>query len=274
MQLTNRQCWDVIRSLVKEKNDEYSKFLGLTCDSEQKRKLLGYTRDSFLSKMGFYSMEDLNSYIKGNGKAPVQNWLDNLSCEDLLIFLDFRCQSLQEMYDYRVNYGTINRSDIKYIIEKTPISKLILFNNGKLTCAGKPKRKGEQNVFEMGAASSELNERALAQVMSSIACQYSEARDVSIERAIEEVVKLKTYNINVKGLQTGYKYRGMITIESQLPEEFRMEEDDILALAKFVGIDIQGAPVYEYCGKYYNSIGIMLSDDVMIFNNENDDLIY
>lgn len=275
MQLTDRQCWDVIRTLVKEKNEEYRKFLNIVFgDKEQVRKLLGFTRDSFLSKMGFYNVEQFNEYIKKQGNEPKKNsWLDNLSGEDLLIFLDFRCRTLQQMYDYRLRYKTLNRNNVRDFIESASISKLIGFNGGKLSCAGKPKRMGEPNVFELNVPVSEINEQALAQLMASLASKYSIVEKVSIDTAIQMTKNLVTSNFDLKDYETGYTYKGKVSIKSQLPEEFDFtNEDSIITRGKFVGVDIQGSPIFEKYGRYYDAVGIALSDDVEIFQLNGDDI--
>ena len=50
MQLTERQCWDIIRKLVSDKNKEYAKFLIQSIGKDNLSMCVGYTKSLYLNK--------------------------------------------------------------------------------------------------------------------------------------------------------------------------------------------------------------------------------
>lgn len=265
-QLTERQCWKIIRDLVSDKNKEYSSFLLKIFDTTQSQEIHGYTRDMFLGKFRLYSLAEFNEYARGKlkDKEPNARWLENLACEDLLLFLDFRCRSLQEIYDYYKTNGTINKSDIKDIITRTKISSLAVYNNGKLICGGKPKRvEGELKLVDMELTKNQLNEQALLQIAGKIAGKYASVQKAKPEEAVKLASLLVTSNIDLNGFRTGYKIKGEITLPQVIEEK---SSNGLIAKEikagerpksefKFVDYDVLGNPIFERGGEYCNFFG-------------------
>lgn len=326
-QLTERQCWKVIRDLVSEKNVEYNKLINLYLPDERKL-LLGQTRDIFLSKYGFSSVHDFNDYAsRMNGKPPIDRWLENLSSEDLLIFLDFRCNTLQQMYEQCRKRKTLNRSEIQAIAAQTPISKLAKYNGKKLNCTGKPPRvKGELKLSSMSVSVYDLREQALSQVLGKMAGNYAFLNNASLDEAEGLASTISTHNINLMTRITGYKLK--TRVQAVMPEEIEEKVDavkeefvpvvdenqvhivgfdehkapvfmrgkdyvDIFGhviepveviydlnkniikpeqslIRRYIGLDIQGTPIYETEDGYYNSIGERVDDDIFLDNTQDD----
>ncbi len=261
MRLTDRQCWDIIRALVKVKNDEYSALLLSWFDNSQMRQVLGYTRDTFLSKMGISSLGQFNSDIKRFGhRQPASQWLDNLSSEDLVLFLDFRCRFLQKIYDYYNQYGNISVNEIKSIVNETNISKLKGHNYSSLICTGKPERGvGEKKVSELTIEPTRLKNAALNQTLNNMVDNYIDIQNKPIEEVVEIAKKIKTYNIDLNGNITGFEFDCNIDMAEEI--EFKPKQ---------VGFDIQGTPVLEYEDGYYTSTGRRLDDDEQIYAQGDD----
>ncbi|MBQ7798462.1 MAG: hypothetical protein IJ371_05005 [Clostridia bacterium] len=263
MRLTERQCWDTIRAMVRVKNDEYSSLLYSLFDSVQMREVLGYTRDAFLSKMHFNSLSEFNTYVKKQNKTLSSQWLDNLSSEDLVLFLDFRCRFLQEIYNYyQASGGRVSRNDIKKIVENTKVSKLKGYNYGRLRCTGKPTRhKGEKKIDEIYLQTNEMQSQALEQVLERIAIDYQDIQNASNSIIDELVGKIVTSNIDLRGNLTGHRFKGKLNDSEQLDVPFK---------PKYAGLDFEGTPVYEHEDGYYTSAGRKLGEDERIYNEEMD----
>ncbi|MBQ7880819.1 MAG: hypothetical protein IJ358_03150 [Clostridia bacterium] len=328
MQLTERQCWKVIRGLVTAKNDEYSKFLGqANFDVVQKRQILGYTRDAFLRQFGLSSVADFfDEYVRSVKAEPNRSrWLENLSSESLLLFLDFRCRILQSLYD---NYYRIKSADnVKQIVDGVKVSKLSAFNGGRLIYSSKPKRvAGEKKLSELNLSQNEISELALLQTMDSIAQKYATRFEKPIHQVLDLAYNLHTSNVDDRGFVTGYRLKSKIEFQHDAPkppksaptiskdkekpirlvgyDEYRNhvfikngqyvsimgepipyvnivydkdgneivaeEYEDDASKGKFIGVDIQGTPVYDVDGEYYTSTGKRLPDDVFIDNTQDD----
>jgi len=335
MELTKRQCWKVIRQLVSAKNKEYREFLNVTFnDLTQTRQIQGYTRDVFLKKYGIYSLNEFfELYKKRTGSEPDRkDWIENLGSESLLIFLDFRCRALQEIYDYYLKYNNISKNVIEKITTGTKLSPLAKFklsekNKIELMYSRKPSRLvgGEKKLSQLNMSDDELSEQALAQTMSELASGYMTTQDESSTKAVELCQKLVTTNLTYRNEKRGYQYRGIVKIE---PKQYEMQEsksskedkvepskqsnsyiigfdknrmpifirngkqvnlignlipDEVVVYdihynpiinfsdaENFIGIDIEGRPVYEYEGDYYNSLGERLPDDTYIQTGLND----
>ncbi|MFQ6724415.1 MAG: hypothetical protein ACLRFE_03700 [Clostridia bacterium] len=266
--MTDRQCWDALRDMVRAKNDEYSAFLYSLFDNGQMRDVLGYTRDTFLSKMGFNSLSEFNTYVKKKYKTVASQWIDNLSCEDLMLFLDFRCRYLQEIYDYyNTSGGRISKDNIKNIVQKTKVSRLRGYNYSRLKCSGKPpRRKGEKKIEDMHFQSNEIQAQAIEQTLIDIAFDYKQVNNASDELIEEIIAKVRTSNINIRGNLTGHKFKGKINMNKITDShEESIEKEDM------VGFTIQGSPVYEYEDGYYDSTMRKLDENEMIFKNLNNE---
>lgn len=228
MQLTERQCWKIIRQLVTDKNNEYKQFLKDVFDfnkelgnfgkfdTEQIKQIQGYTRDAFLYKCGFSNMTKFYEEVSGNGKEPNNRWHENLSCEDLLLFLDFRCRSLQSIYNYYAKQGKINKYDIKQIVDETKLSPLKHYRGGvsRLRCQGKPARvEGEQKLSSLDLSTEDMQELAISQILTSMAGQYI-ARGLGSTNQVQDIVNnVVTHNVNMEGNITGYKLKTEIILK-------------------------------------------------------------
>lgn len=259
MKLTERQCWDILRLMVKSKNDEYSAFLLRFLDKEALRQILGITRDAFLNKSGFTSLEDFDQYIKSKGIQPVQKWLDNLSGEDLLLFLDFRCQILQELYRHYKMYRDIDKKTIQTIIANAKVSPLNAYNYGKLMCTGKPKRvSGEKRFYELSINDYKLQQMTLAQVMGNIATTYSLECNKPLGQAQEMASKLLTYNVDSTGNLTGCRFDGEISvcepirINNKPRPSIKRIEHEKESKFELIGFDESMTPVFKYEGQRVN----------------------
>lgn len=260
MQLTERQCWEVVRKMVKDKNEEYKSFLLMFLDTDQMRQVLGRTRDSFLKQSGFSSSAEFNGFIRQNCKRePVQDWLNNLSAEDLLLFLDFRCKVLQGLYKHYKMYRTINKNDINGIIDTTKVSNFIQYNYGKLVCSGKPKKTELDNAQKFDIEGKNEKEAVISQLMSNIAVTFAHEKNKSLDKALEEVVKITTYNIDANGYVTGHKFMGNVTDNGKIievnnrplkmPERKPVDPEHEFTIA---GFDKNKMPIYIYRGQYVN----------------------
>ena len=331
MQLTERQCWKVIRNLVADKNKEFSDFFkeAFGSDWERNRNLLGYTRDAFLNKFGFYRYKEsnpvhlFNDYVAEKGKKPSSVWMEDLSTSDLILFLDFRCNTLQQLYDYYKKHGIIEKEIVEEIVDNTPICELAKCNRNRLEGTSKPPRiKGEAKLMDMSYTQAQLNEWALSQALGYMAGKYASKLNVSMSQAEEVASNVTTYNTDLGGRRTGYKVHEEIKAhyipapakkvevlhednenkgkmhlvgftgdmhpvfekDGQLvnlfsepitaPVMYDKDKQPIIfeegSKRKFVGLDIQGTPVYEDEDGYYNSLGERLDDDVFIDNAQDD----
>jgi len=334
MELTDRQCWKVIRQLVSDKNKEYREFLNSTFnDWTQTRQIQGYTRDMFLRKYGIYSLNDFfERYKKCTGSEPDRrDWIENLGAESLLIFLDFRCRALQQIYDYYSRFNNISKNVIEQIIAGTKLSLLAKFkmnenNRIELIYSRKPGRVagGEKKLSQLDMNDNELNEQALAQTISKLVSEYMATQNEYLSNAIGLAKSLTTTNLTHRKERKGYQYKGDIKIQlrqcdlkankpliSQLNNEPRKKNDSYIigfdknrkpifirngkqlnwrndlasdedlvydvhgnpiihfsCAENFVGLDVEGRPVYEYENEYYNSLGERLPDDTYIQTGE------
>lgn len=270
MQLTERQCWDTLRAMVRSKNDEYSSLLYTLFDSGQMREVLGFTRDTFLAKMGFRSFSDFNKHVKSKNQTTTSQWLDSLSSEDLLLFLDFRCRSLQNIYNYYKSYdGKISKDNVKSIVEKTKVSEIKSYNYGMLQCTSKPRKiKGEKNIKEIYLQPYDIQKTAIIQVLTKMVNKYINVLNVNNDKIKKIISQITTSNINLRGNLTGYRFDANLDIYNQLDIN---EKDDIVK-HKFIGLDIQGSPVYECEDGYYNSIGKKLDEEEFIYTPQDIDL--
>ena len=329
MELTDRQCWKVMRQLVSSKNKEYREFLnGTFNDWSQIRQIQGYTRDTFLRKYGIYSLNDFfERYKKYTGAEPDRkDWIENLGSESLLIFLDFRCRVLQEIYDYYSKYNNISQNVIERITTGTKLSLLSKFktnenNRVELIYSRKPERiaGGEKKLSQLNMNEDELNEQALAQTITKLVGGYIATQKESSYNAIRLAKSLVTTNVTHRNEKKGYQYKGDIILPKQqelkvaksaklqMPQierkqnessiigfdknrkpifirngkqlnwrnELALDEDIVYDLhgnlivnfsssENFIGLDIEGRPVYEYEDEYYNSLGERLPDDIYI----------
>ncbi len=269
MQLTERQRWNVIRDLVKEKNEEYSNLLCSFFDRNQLKLLLGHTREVFLSNFGIYSMNEFDNRIKEQGKVPVQNWLDNLSSEDLLIFLDFRCKILQSLYKHYKMYRSVKAKDVELIIDNTKVAKVKFFNLRQLVGTGKPK-KVEQDAEKI-ELNEDVRETAIHLTMQNIASMYCANKEVLPSEAIEKTSRLTTHNVNASGSITGYKYKGTNPlIVTPKPKEKVVKQGRKFHM---IGYDIDFNPIFICEGKTVNLFREPVAKEKIIYDSERNLLV-
>lgn len=269
MQLTERQCWKVIRDLVVGKNKEYSAFLVKMLDASQCRELQGYTREAFLSKFDFYSLDDFYNYAtsKNNGRESNGRWLENLSSEDLILFLDFRCKILQQVYDfYKANRG-ITKNNIKDIVKATKISKLASYNGVRLNCGSKPRRvDGELKNSELELTQTELRELALSQVITGMANKLIVYKNISIEQAQRVTSSVVTTNIDINGERTGHKLNKEIrpTKQSQFEDNGKRRNNDIEM--SLLGYDENGLHIFMLNGQKVDFFKNPIPNAVVVYD--------
>ena len=277
MKLTERQRWDVMRAMVKHKNDEYSSFLLKGFDQKDMSNMLGITRDTFLVKCRCNSrtaVEDLESQVKSLGNKPASNWIDNLSSEDLLIFLDYRCKILKQVYKYYKMYRRLDKDNLKEIIESTPLNELIGYNYGKLLPTGRPVRaKGELKASELGLTKEQLMQEALAETMGRLASTYSQNQRSSIVSAQNKARNLLTYNIDPDGHKSGYQFTEIINVceplstprlkfaEPAKRKDIKKDDDMVMQ-----GLDAHHHPIFLLKGKYVNSRLLEVSKDDIVYD--------
>ena len=272
MELTELQRWELIREMVKQKNKEYRNLLcPLFFNNSQTTKLLGITRDTFLSKCGYRSNNPIVKFedsIRNSGRKPQSNWLDNLSSEDLLLFLDYRCRALQQIYKHCKMNRSINLNDIKAILEKTEVNELIGYNNGKLVCSGAPKRtKQEDKITEFDLKDKDLRQQAIIDTMGHLASIYTFYKKVPIEKSKDMALKLVTYTFDemghLKGDKLNIEAKAIPTKPIDLSISSKPVENSILAIAesqkksepemKLVGFDKHMIPILLTEGGYINA---------------------
>ena len=238
MALTERQCWKVVRQLVVEKNNEYRDFLSEMFGIDGYKEILGHTRKMFLEKFGIKTWENFEARAmdKNGGKKPNSQWLENLSVNDLLLFLDFRCRILQDIYDLGKKNNTISKRDVKIIIDSTNLSTLANYNSVELQCGSKPARvEGEKKNSELEYSSAELKEMALQQVLGGMAEAYIKNLKIDVKSAVNVVNGIKTFNVTPKGEQTGYKLREPVEVaqsEQKTAKKMTYEEEYHAKLAE------------------------------------------
>ena len=244
MQLTKRQCWDIVRRLVSDKNKEYARFLKEQVGEKNLSLCIGYTKSLYLGKFGFRAESDFRYLLKHRGVTPAKEWLDNLSSEDLLLFLDFRCRTLQAMYDFCAKHNGISVNDIRELIIGTKRSSLINYNAGRLKATGRPEAiDGELDVKRLDMTDKDLNEQALVQIMTKIAVNHTKLTDCTIEKALDRASRLTTSNIDTKGFMTGHKFMSKLLIPSQYEQKETSApvDNDKPHLA---GFDVNKCPVF------------------------------
>lgn len=262
MKLTERQRWDVIRAMVKQKNDEYSAFLLRFFDQKQMSQIVGITRNTFWQKCRDNKRNPLVHYEKKDVKPSV-SWLDDLSSEDLLLFLDYRCKLLQQLYRHYKMNRTLDKDIIKNIAQNTSISQLIGYNSGYLMKTGKPVRaKDEVKVKDLGLSNDDLMYEALTETMGILAATYSREKKCSIEEGKTLASGLITHNATPDGHIVGFQFEGEIIdikplnipkikmidtrVEREIPENERLE---------LYGFDKSGLPVYIKNGELVDLVG-------------------
>ena len=266
--LTDRQRWDIMRSMIKQKNEEYNSFLFRFFDSMQIKQIAGTVRDYFLGQCritGDNLVVGLEDHAtKSSTKLSKTSWIDNLSSEDLLILLDYRCRVLQDMYKHYKIYQNITKHDVRYICANTAINKLGLYNNGRLSCGGRPdKAENELSVKDLGIDNYKLQQIAVNQTADELMERCFRAKSPSRETLYKLASMLTTYNVDPVGHITGYKYN----VNNSEFFEFAYQEHK----PKHTGFDIQGSPVYEYNNEYYSSAGSIMQNEDLVFKSLDDE---
>lgn len=266
MQPSKRQCWDVMRKLVKEKNAEYQRFLGwnFNGDSVMRTICQGHTRDYFLGNYGI--VYDENSMGK--------DWLKNLSAEDLLIFLDFRCKLLQQLYkitgfDGRFGKNTLSEGEICEVISKTPLNKYARWEDGeqKLMLTGRPKKtKREANVEDIKdfVRFKNLAKDVLQIVMGNLYYNYLEEGENYDE--IDEVsnnIVTTTFYVNDR-FPHGIKFNGRVKLPDGACDECKQE----FLQGKIIGFDSQYNPIRKIGLDLYDVNGKLCEQDDVVYDSE------
>ena len=267
--LTERQRWDVMREMVKQKNAEYRSFLFRFFDSAQMTQVSAITRDTFLSKCGIsgqnlvVGLED--HATNASTKLSKTSWIDNLSSEDLLLFLDYRCRVLQDIYKHYKKYRNITKHDVRYMCEDTLVNKLSMYNNGKLTCGGRPEKVGsELPIKELGIDLHSLQSTAINQTVDELMERC--VKYMPIEQVYQLASTLLTYNVDPMGHIVGCVYN---TEQSEFLESALYKPSP-----KHKGFDIQGSPVYEYEEEYYSSAGNKINGEDVVFKSMDEEYTF
>lgn len=261
MRLTERQRWNVIRQMVKDKNNEFSGFVRGFFNQSEMRKIVASVRDTFLIKCKFATATPtimLNEQVKLLGRKPDSEWYNDLSSEDLLIFMDYKCQILQKLYKHYKMYRTLNYNDVQQIIKSTKVSQLIDYNDGKLMLTGQPELvESEVNVANLEGDKEDIINEAMSVTLGYLSSTYAKKTICNIDYAKSKVLKLKTYNIDPMGHKTGYEFRGEVKDCSPLSKpklklKFVETKKDRDVEMRLQGFDVKGHPIYLYKGEKVN----------------------
>lgn len=252
--LTDRQCWDVMRRLVKDKNNEYQRFLSWNFNGDNIMRTIcqGHTRDYFL----------LNYGIQYDEHKMGKDWLKSLSAEDLLIFLDFRCRALQSMYDitgFDGKYGRrkLDEAQICNVISKTPLSKYAQWGDcsQQLMLTGRPKKiRGEADIADI-TDKFEFNQVAktgLTMVMGSL--YYNYIQDGGLDGSRETISSEMSTTTRYYGSKypRGIHFKGIVPLPERAKDAYYAQKgNEYHALAKIVGFDAQNNPIQQVGDKLY-----------------------
>ncbi len=214
MKLTEAQCWDIIRQMVSDKYRDHASFVGNALGTGYD-KLAGNIKRVYLNKFGFETELDFKYLIKKRGVQPKKDWIDNLSSEDLLIFMDYFCRSVQEMYTYYhdnkrnlelvIDTKKAFEEDTKKILNKTGRHPAFKYNTKRIKATGRPLEvQGEKKYTTLGLGAKELQHQALLQVVGNMAYKYARFTLTDIKTSVEHAVTLKTHTTNNKGFVEGF----------------------------------------------------------------------
>lgn len=252
--LTDRQRWDIMRQLVKDKNSEYQRFLTWNFNGDRIMRTIcqGHTRDYFL----------LNYGIQYDENKMGKDWLKNLSAEDLLVFLDFRCRVLQTMYDitcFDGKYGRrkLDERQICDVISKTPLSKYAQWGDCSqhLMLTGRPKKiRGETDVSDITDKHefSRIAKIGLADVMGSLVYNYKQEGGVDGNRLTISSEMSTFTNYYGSKYQRGIRITGPVLLPERARDAYYAEKGNPYhAFAKIVGFDAQNNPIQKVGDKLY-----------------------
>jgi len=265
MQLTKTQCWDVIRQLVSNKNKEYASFLMQTLGKESLPMCIGYTKSLYLNKFGHDTESEFKYLLKRRGVKPQKEWLDNLSAEDLLLFLDFRCKTLQKIYDFYLTHKSITIDNVRDLISDTKRTSLINYNAGRLKATGRPKDEESEQVIDIN--DNDMIEQALSQIMYTISKRHAPMVGVSVEDALKKAINLSTTNINPHGELTGHKFTsGKQLIEFAKKDEVKQTPVITPNSIHLIGFDEEMRPVFKKGNNYVNAFSEVLYDVNIVYD--------
>ena len=271
--LTERQRWDIVRSLIKQSDEEFNSFLFRFFDPVQIKFIKASLRDNFLDQWCNGSMALIvnSEGAKDNSNSSKIKWIDNLSSEELLLFLDYRCRVLKQVYKHYKTHRNITKHDINYISANTLVNKLAMCNDNRLTCTGRPeKRENELSLKDLegklGIDIYTLRRPAINQIVDELMEKCVKSNNLSLDQVYQYASALVTHNVDLMGHVTGCTYN----IEQS---EF-LESAFYMPSPKHRGFDIQGSPVYEYEDEYYSSSGSKMSDDDIIFKSIDDEFTF
>ena len=265
MQLTKTQCWDVIRQLVSNKNKEYASFLMQTVGKQELPLCIGYTKSLYLNKFGHDTDSEFKYLLKRRGVKPQKEWLDNLSAEDLLLFLDFRCRTLQKMYDFYLVHKSITVDNIRDLILGTKRTSLINYNAGRLKATGRP--SAEESEQDIDINDKDMIEQALSQIMYNISKRHAQMVCVSVEDALKKATNLTTTNININGELTGHKFvSGEQLIGFAKQENVKQIPIITADSIQILGFDEKMHPVFKKGNNYVNAFSEILHDVNIVYD--------
>jgi hypothetical protein len=263
-----------MRFMVKQKNAEYRSFLFRFFDPPQMALVVASIRDSFLSQCkisGQNLVVGLEDHAKDSTKLSKTSWIDNLSSEDLLIFLDYRCRVLQQMYGHYKKYRDINKHNIRYICENTLVNKLAKHNDRRLTCGGRPEKEdGELSLKELeevqGLDIYSLQRQAINQTVDNMMERCVYVKKLPLIEVYQFARELSTYNVDPKGHIEGCYYN---VDKSEFLEQILFEPKP-----KHCGFNIQGSPIYNCGDEYYSSAGDRVQCEEVVFKSMDDEYTF
>ena len=293
LELTERQCWDVLRSMIREKNEEVSHFLikvfGIN-NLDKCRYYKSILRDTFLMKYGTNLGEVCQVLNKNNKNTNgIVDWFFACSSEDLLIEYDFLCKFLQKVYDKtnasikesRYNNFTLNlnrriyENDLIDIIITIPRNEYKI-NKGKveklqLTLMPRAKR-GECKIDVKNV---ELRNQALAQTMGKIYIDYCKNNNTYEEDLNNVSKRFATYS-KCGDKVLGVKFEGNIIIKDDYSKPTGLIAEEIEQFISdeekevFLGLDIEGTPIFQKGNEFYNSLGEFVDENIFIDQTRNE----
>ena len=300
MKLTERQCWDTLRKMVANKNKEYRLFLYACFDSNNIEKCNAYAsflRDTFLAKMGLNIQKVKEIAIKlGQNVGKSWDWLNSLSSEDLLLYYDFQCRALQNLYNkaesryfytktnpFIVNNVTIYGRDIAEIIGNTSTTSYAKFNNKPTTLLIMGKPDTEEGEHKVDTNDVEVQKQAISRIMGKVHYIYAMnnsqkimdhavvSRFVTFNNCGGEILGVRTYQAIVPAIKMNLhpmpkKRLIKKDIENRAKEvkEIQPEQQKPKAKAMCVGFDAKGVPILKLENKFYNGFGDEVTEDDVV----------
>ncbi len=302
MQLTERQKWDIVRELVKKKNEEVRSVIFSAVgrgNDNLFRVCVSRIRDNFLASCGTNVEQVIQ---KSNKKAKSINWIEVLSTDDLTLYYDYQCRALTRLYGFVWGNSNkrFNQNNVLEVIDS--IDANFYTEHDILDLTGVPKsKKGEDKelFFDLYQA----KQYVLSKSMLNLHNKYSRTHGFSSQISADELAsRFRTFasiGQNIFGVQGcivelkkmlgedrliskqvnatkageqlaifsttyGQEFSDAVEDNTKKVEDYDNGEYD----DELVGFDINGTPIVRRGDKLYNSLGQRVEDNIYITDNE------